>query len=794
MPPELILLAYGLALLVLSTFGFNRFVLVSLFRKRQHHELKEPLSDADAPTVTIQLPIYNELYVVERLIRSACELDYPRDRLEIQVLDDSTDETLTVARRLVRTWRRRGVDIVHIHRRARTGFKGGALENGLEVAKGEYVAIFDADFVIPSDFLRRAMPHFDAPDVGMVQTRWSYLNDRNSMLTRAAALGLDGHFVVEQSARYWGGLFMNFNGTAGIWRARCIRDAGGWQHDTLTEDLDLSYRAQLAGWRFRYLWDVTCDSEIPADIYGMKAQQFRWTKGSMEAARKLLPRLWCAHLPSWIKVQSTLHLLGNIVFPFFLLAGLLNLPVVIVASRHDLRLLLPLSAYFLFTFTGTFSYYWTAQRAVHLDWKRRVGYFPLFMGASIGLGVYNTQAALEGLFGRKSPFVRTPKYSLTGLERSWRDKHYRSPMTWSTVSEVVLSLYTLFTIGMAIHLGEYGALPFLCLFAFGYSMVAAYSLRHLVVSRKQRVVAAATSGAEGPLRRQALPGFAGVPPNGHRARVPLVAGSAAGHSNGNGQFTVPVNGNGRTPPTGHAVPGAAGGASLAGGSQGPLQLHQVLSGPKPKDRGGNASSTATLVLALALLQGCDSGPRQTAETPERLAELQRVAFPSERPDGFEELALVQKDAALRVVAPEHGRPAGGFWFRPSARTFDWYVWAEGLAPVRAYRVLLAADDRTYAVASFWSTAAGSLRGYGSLESFREGVCVSREDFDPPTRLRGEHDIRVWIQEDGSESAAAAGGSDLLTRGAAEALPCGGNGDGSWDLLLVELAPARFEGV
>nr|MBA2563935.1 glycosyltransferase [Gemmatimonadota bacterium] len=486
MGAELILVGYGLCLLVLSTFGLNRFILVTLFRKHQRHEIVPPLPDDEAPSVTVQLPIFNELYVAERLIRSACELDYPPGLLQIQVLDDSTDETLELTRELVRAYGCKGFDIVHVHRADRTGFKGGALANGLETATGEFVAVFDADFVIPADFLRRTLPHFDGQRVGMVQARWSYLNDEFSVLTRAAALGLDGHFVVEQSARYWGGLFMNFNGTAGIWRSECIRDAGGWQHDTLTEDLDLSYRAQLRGWRFKYLWDVTCDSEIPAEIHGMKAQQARWTKGSMETARKLLPTLWRSPTPLWLKVQGTLHLFGNIVFPFFVTLALLNLPVVLVARDFDKRLLWPVSAYFLFTLFGTFQYYWTAQKAVGIGWRRRALYFPLFMGASIGMGVSNTQAVIEGLLRRKSAFLRTPKYNLNDRRKVWLEKRYRSPFTWTLAAEVLLGLYTLFTIGVAIQAQEYGGLPFLCLFAFGYLSVSGYSVKHLLQFRKGR--------------------------------------------------------------------------------------------------------------------------------------------------------------------------------------------------------------------------------------------------------------------------------------------------------------------
>ncbi|HET7549758.1 MAG TPA: glycosyltransferase [Gemmatimonadaceae bacterium] len=479
-----IIVLYCIALCMLSVLSLNRYVLISLFRKNanRRHESAPSIADADLPFVTIQLPIYNEYYVAERIIQSACDVDYPRDRFEVQVLDDSTDETLALTRRLVREHRARGIDIVHLHREKRTGYKSGALAYGLERARGEFVAVFDADFVIPRDFLRRAVPHFDSPKVGVVQARWTYLNEDYSVLTRATALGLDGQFIVEQPARFWGDLFLTFNGTAGLLRASCIRDAGGWQHDTITEDLDLSYRAQLNGWKIKYVWDLTCDSELPADIHGLKAQQFRWTKGTQETARKLLPALWKAKIPFWDKLQGTAHLLGNSSYPFLLLVGLLNPLMVIAAHQYDVRVLWPLSAYFLFSLFGTFAYYAEAERAGHARWIPRVLCFPLFLGASIGLSVNNAQAALEGLLGKKSPFIRTPKYHITGRGQSWKEKRYRSPIRWSTIGELVLGMYTLTAIGYAIWVKEYGALPFLVLFAGGYLLIALYSIRHHIVS------------------------------------------------------------------------------------------------------------------------------------------------------------------------------------------------------------------------------------------------------------------------------------------------------------------------
>ncbi len=492
-----IVILYCIALCMLSVLSLNRYVLISLFRKNasRRHENTPPVRDADLPTITIQLPIYNEYYVAERIIQSACDVDYPRSRLEIQVLDDSTDETLALTRRLVREHHARGIDIVHLHREKRTGYKSGALAYGLERARGEFVAVFDADFVIPRDFLRRSVPHFDSPNVGVVQARWTYLNEDYSVLTRATALGLDGQFIVEQPARYWGDLFLTFNGTAGVLRASCIRDAGGWQHDTITEDLDLSYRAQLAGWKIKYLWDLTCDSELPADIHGLKAQQFRWTKGTQETARKLLPSLWKAKIPFWDRLQGTAHLLGNSSYPFLLLVGLLNPLMVVAAHHYDVRVLWPLSAYFLFSLFGTFAYYAEAERAGHARWVKRVLCFPLFLSASIGLSVNNAQAALEGLLGKKSPFIRTPKYHITGRGQSWKEKRYRSPISWSTIGELVLGLYTVAAIVYAIAVREYGALPFLVLFGAGYLLIALYSIRHHVLGGMGRRLELAVESA-----------------------------------------------------------------------------------------------------------------------------------------------------------------------------------------------------------------------------------------------------------------------------------------------------------
>jgi len=494
----------GLLLLIVSLFSINRFVLVKLFKKhRGRQDTAAAIPDGKLPRVTVQLPLYNEYYVAERLIESACALDYPAHLLEIQVLDDSTDETLELTRRVVHHFRERGVNIVHLHRAERTGYKAGALAYGCERAHGEFLAVFDADFVIPPDFLRRTIPHFADANVGVVQTRWTHLNENYSMLTRATAFGLDGQFVVEQPARSWGNIFLTFNGTAGVLRAECVHAAGGWHHDTLTEDLDLSYRAQILGWKIKYLGNVTCDSEIPADIHGLKAQQFRWTKGTQETARKILPILWKSDVSLWHKVQGTIHLLGNSVHPFIFALGIMNPLLVVAAAAANVRLLWPVSLYFLFSLYGTFAYYAVAQRALHKDWKRRLLAFPLFMAASIGLSVNNAHAAILGLTRKKSPFVRTPKYALQDKGQSWTTKRYRSKISGAVVLELLLGLYTSAVVVYALISREWGAVPFLVLFASGYLMIGGCSLQHVWASR-----AAATEPGEpsdGPRDRRRAP-------------------------------------------------------------------------------------------------------------------------------------------------------------------------------------------------------------------------------------------------------------------------------------------------
>jgi cellulose synthase/poly-beta-1,6-N-acetylglucosamine synthase-like glycosyltransferase len=436
------------------------------------------------PMVTVQLPVFNEVYVIERLVNAICEMEYPKDKLEIQLLDDSTDETVEVSRRLVAEWASRGFDIKHIHRIDRTGYKAGALKSGLEKAKGEFVAIFDADFVPKKDFLMKTIPHFRNDGVGMVQTRWEHLNEDYSYLTRAQALALDGHFVIEQQVRNKAGFFINFNGTAGIWRKSCIEDAGNWHADTLAEDLDLSYRAQLRGWKFVFLNDVTSPAELPADINGLKTQQFRWTKGAVETAKKLLPLVWKSKIPLKIKLECTVHLTSNIVFPFILLTAFLNVPLVVIKNTVEgYDSIFTMMGIFVLASISTFMFYMYAQRAIHLDWRRRLMLFPVFMAGSMGFAVNNTKAVFEALTGKKSAFLRTPKYKIVGADGEWKKKKYvQKKIGGAVFMELFFTLYFIVGISISVFYLEIAAIPFQLLFLAGFGTVGALSLRHALES------------------------------------------------------------------------------------------------------------------------------------------------------------------------------------------------------------------------------------------------------------------------------------------------------------------------
>src|SRR5438128_1182173 len=422
----LTLAAYFFVLIVLAIYGWHRYYLVYLYMR---HKDKEPRSGPPLdplPVVTIQLPLYNEMYVADRLIDAVCRLDYPKELLEIQVLDDSTDETREIAELAVRRHAAHGIDIKYFHREDRTGYEAGALEAGLRVARGEFVAIFDADFLPSADFLMRLMPHFTDSRVGMVQARWGHINQDYSLLTKIQSILLDGHFILEHGARNRSGCFFNFNGTAGIWRRQAIDDAGGWQHDTLTEDLDLSYRAQLRGWRFVFVSGVIAPAEVPVEMNGFKSQQHRWAKGSIQTCRKLLPTILRSNLPFRVKAEAFFHLTANFNYILMCVLSILMFPAMVI--RYNMgwyeMLLIDIPLFFAATFSFC-NFYTVCQREIHKDWRARIKYVPFLMSVGIGLSINNTRAVFEALFRRDSEFPRTPKYRIEAAVDVWVGKQYR---------------------------------------------------------------------------------------------------------------------------------------------------------------------------------------------------------------------------------------------------------------------------------------------------------------------------------------------------------------------------------
>jgi len=463
------LATYFFVLVILAMYGWHRYYLVYQYMKHKHRQPIPAGSFDVLPPVTVQLPIYNEMYVADRLIDAVCRLDYPRDRLEIQVLDDSTDETVAIAQRAVRRHAEAGVNIAYLHRSDRRGFKAGALEAGLKEATGEYVAIFDADFIPSPDFLQRTIHYFTDARVAMVQARWGHINEDYSLLTRIQAILLDGHFVLEHGGRNRSGLFFNFNGTAGIWRRAAIPDAGGWQHDTLTEDLDLSYRAQLRGWRFIFLPDLVSPAEVPVEMNAFKSQQHRWAKGSIQTARKVLPRILRSNLPLRVKAEAFFHLTANFNYLLMCVLSVLMAPSMII--RYNMgwyeMLLIDLPLFFAAT-ASVANFYMVCQRELHADWTTRLKYLPFLMSIGIGLTVNNTRAVLEALVRKETEFARTPKYRIEGEADDWIGKKYRQSVAVQPMIELALGLYFTATVFYALANGIYGTVPFLVLFQIGF--------------------------------------------------------------------------------------------------------------------------------------------------------------------------------------------------------------------------------------------------------------------------------------------------------------------------------------
>jgi cellulose synthase/poly-beta-1,6-N-acetylglucosamine synthase-like glycosyltransferase len=479
---HLLITAYLTILLTLAFYGFHRSMLIFMYFKNRRPDpiAVERFDDANRvlPIVTIQLPLFNEMYVAARLLDAMALIDYPRERLEIQVLDDSTDETQEICRAKVAALAATGLDIVYMHRTDRTGFKAGALAAGLRSAKGEFVMVFDADFLPPADIVEKTIHFFTDEKVGMVQVRWEHVNRDYSRLTELQAMMLDGHFVIEHTARHRSGRFFNFNGTAGIWRRSTIDDAGGWSHDTLTEDMDLSYRAQMKGWQFIYLKDVVSPAELPVEMNAFKNQQFRWAKGSVQVAKKLLPAIWRSKLPFNVKLEAFFHLTNNFAYPLLLLLSVILLPNLLVRPRHGWQevLLIDLPLFF-GTTLSIVSFYVTSQREIQRDWKPTLRRLPLMMSLGIGLCINQTRAVLEAVLGGSSgEFVRTPKHGVVRRFEGWTAKRYRAAKSLIPYLEMLMAAYFVLAIVMAGVAGHYVSMPFLALFLMGFGYVGVLSL------------------------------------------------------------------------------------------------------------------------------------------------------------------------------------------------------------------------------------------------------------------------------------------------------------------------------
>lgn len=482
---NLLFAIYLISLTGITLFCGMQFHLLWYYLQTGKPKNPEPLPTRALPQVTVQLPVYNEQYVVERLIDCIAGLDYPQDKLFIQVLDDSTDETAELARSRVAHWAAQGFSIDWIHRDDRSGYKAGALQAATAAARGDLIAIFDADFLPGADFLLKTIPYFENPEVGAVQVRWEHLNESYSLLTRLQAMQLNVHFTIEQAGRQAGNCFRQFNGTAGIWRRQAMEAAGGWHADTLTEDLDLSYRAQLKGWKIAYLEHYAAPAELPVEMNGLKSQQYRWMKGGAENARKWLPAIWQAKLPFYVKMHASAQLLSSGVFVMVLLCGLSSIPL--IPAMREQTWNLRGFAFFLSGLLAVAVIYFTANVMPH---ERKTGIlrrgfrflclFPVFLTMSMGLSLHNSVAVLEGYAGIRTPFVRTPKYNIRSGKDSFRRRAYLSHrLPWTTVVEGLLSLLFACAVAWGFALEEYAFVVFHAMLSLGFGSICGYSIRHL---------------------------------------------------------------------------------------------------------------------------------------------------------------------------------------------------------------------------------------------------------------------------------------------------------------------------
>lgn len=486
---NIVVILYGLSLTIIFFYTLIQLHLVIKYLKsrrqtKESHRFSWPAKQTDHfPPVTVQLPVYNESYVVERLIDSVVAFEWPKDKLEIQVLDDSNDETVEIIARKVEALKAQGFDIEQVRRDNRVGFKAGALEYGQKISKGEFIAVFDADFVPNPDFLLNTVPYFSNPEIGLVQARWGHINKNYSLMTKVQAFALNAHFTVEQMGRHEGGYLMNFNGTGGIWRKTCIQDAGGWQHDTITEDLDLSYRAQLKGWKFQYLEDVVSPAELPVAMSALKTQQYRWTKGSAETARKHMKNVWTSKLPLSKKLHATSHLLSGGIFLFILAIAVLSVPLLWVKSTTpSLAVFFNVVGFYSIGLLFWFLFYGSSNLIEEDSWKvkgpRLLVMFPMFLSFSMGMSVHNALAALRGYLKQDSPFIRTPKFNVTKLTDTWKtNKYLVTKLSPVTVVEGLLTIYFIGGLIMAFKTGDFGLAPFHIMLVFGFGTVFMYSIR-----------------------------------------------------------------------------------------------------------------------------------------------------------------------------------------------------------------------------------------------------------------------------------------------------------------------------
>jgi len=485
-----ITIIYSLSLLYIFLFSLGQLHLTRIYLKtrKQKPESKTQILSV-FPKVTIQLPIYNEKYVVERLIDSISKLNYPKDKFEIQILDDSTDDTTEILLRKIESLRPLALDIKLLHRENRIGYKAGALDHGLHSATGELIAIFDADFIPSADFLVTTIPHFAKDNVGVVQTRWGHLNKNYSLLTQLQAFGLDAHFSIEQNGRSAAGSFINFNGTCGVWRKKCIEDAGGWSHDTLTEDLDLSYRAQLRDWKFVYLEEVETPGELPIIMPAIKSQQYRWNKGAAETARKNFGNVLRSDFSAKNKVHAFFHLFNSSVFVCLLVAALLSIPMLYIKHNHpEIKWLFDLGIIFLCGFLSITLFYWVATKRFYPigTTKTFLYLYPRFIIVSMGLSLHNGLAVMEGLLGRKTPFIRTPKFNLSEKQKSWKGNVYvKTKINPQTILEGFLCLYFIGGIAIGLFLRDGGLLIFHAMLALGFGAVFYYSVKPSVNAQKE---------------------------------------------------------------------------------------------------------------------------------------------------------------------------------------------------------------------------------------------------------------------------------------------------------------------